>query len=130
MAKATVDIDLDQRAVAQLAISTSTEVARNGAKSLQRKARTNAPKRTGALAASIEIRIVGSPGLETAFEVGSPLKYAPYQEFGTGPIIAKPGKVMVWQSGGVTVFARRTSGVPATHFMRNSLHSLTESDFK
>lgn len=128
-AKATVSIDLDQRAVARLATDASYELAKDAADRVQDLARAFAPKRTGALAASIEVQIVGAPGLETTFEVGSPLDYAVYQEFGTGPIHASPGKVLSFTVGGTRVFAMRTSGVPATHFMRRALNVLKAGDF-
>ena len=111
-----------------VATRTADRAARKAAVSGQNRARRLAPKDTGALAASITITKV-SDGLKVTYRIGSPLQYARYQEFGTGPIVPVRSKVLRFKAGGVTVFAHRTRGVPATHFMARASRMLTIADF-
>ena len=125
---ARVRVRLDRRAVLQVQTRTAYDLARAGANSAQARARRYAPKRTGALAASIHVKPTRL-GPVTSFAIGSDLDYAAYQEWGTGPIYARPGGVLAWVSGGRMVFARHTSGVPATHFMARTLAHMNLTDF-
>lgn len=86
--------------------ATVMELAARGAEA----ARTKAPHRTGALAASIQVFMVGA--LAAGF--GTSLRYAHFQEAGTGPK-GRPGQFLTnredfWAIGPVR-------GNPPTHFM-------------
>ena len=129
MARSRVKISLDWDAIYRLSVSTANDLAEKGAKSVQKRARRLAPTKTGALRASIGIRQV-EHGLRVTYEIGSNLEYAKYQEFGTGPIYPRMYGVLVWQgSDGTNIFARRTSGVPATHFMSRAAAVISIADF-
>jgi HK97 gp10 family phage protein len=103
--------------------------ASKAATKLRDDARRRAPRRTGAGAASIEAELVDSGRGGTTYRVGPSLKYMEYQENGTGPIRARPGRVLRFKAGGVFVFARRTKGVPARHFMRDAYLVMSADDF-
>jgi HK97 gp10 family phage protein len=123
-----ITVHLDDPAILRLVTETTDKLASKAADSVQRRARRHAPKRTGKLAASIyTLRIEAGP--VTTYSIGSDLHYARYQEFGTGPINARPGGVLAWPSAGGMVFARHTRGVPATHFMRKAGETISERDF-
>lgn len=111
-----------------LQVRTAQELSKRGAESIQARARRFAPKDTGALAESI-IVIPVSIGVQTRYKVVVMAKHGRYQEFGTGPIHAKPGGVLRFRAGGQVVFARSTRGVPAVHFMRRAAESATLADF-
>lgn len=70
---------------------------------LQAQAAQNAPRRTGALAASITVTM---PNPTTAV-IGPTSPYGGFVEFGTAPHIIRPRnkKVLRFQVGGKTVFA-------------------------
>jgi hypothetical protein len=95
---------------------------------VQSRARRLAPKRTGRLAASIEVKMKIRP-LGIVVEVGTGLSYAKYQHDGTGiygplhrPITVRRGHVMVFSgSGGRTVFTQSVRGTPATKFLENAV---------
>jgi len=97
---------------------------------VQGTARRLAPKRTGRLAASIEVKMKIRP-LGIVVEVGTGLSYARYQHDGTGvygprhsPIDARRGHVMVFTgSSGNTVFAQSVRGTPATKFLERAVFS-------
>jgi HK97 gp10 family phage protein len=119
-----LDVDLDWTVIQAMLVDKRGSSARKVANTIERRAKVLAPKKTGALAASIQTSFQRITFNETVFEVGSPLHYAPYQEFGTGPIFAKPGSVLVFEAGGATVFTKRTRGVPAVHYLENALLSI------
>lgn len=125
---ARVDMQLDAGAIYRLQVDTANRLAENAAKAVESRAARFAPRRTGALAASIKI-IKVEHGAQVTYEIGSDLHYAKYQEFGTGPIHARPGGVLRFQAGGQIVFAKSTSGVPATHFMAKAGALVTLADF-
>ena len=90
-------------------------------------ARAKAPKKTGKLASSINVRYV-SP---LSAEIGPEVDYGVFQEFGTGtrgeyPTAMyeikpkKPGGVLVFKVDGKTVFARSVKhpGIKARPYMR------------
>lgn len=129
MATAKVRVRLNETNILLLGERTSERLARNGAERVKDRAQRNAPVRTGALRDSIGITKIRE-GLTTTYKIGSPLEYAQYQEDGTGPVIARPGGVLVFEAGGVTVFAKHTRGTPATHFMRRTAATITEADFR
>ena len=124
-----VDIDYDYAAITILTTRVAYDLAAKGARSAQLRAMRLAPKASGALAASIEIELVWAPGPVTKFIIYSNLDYATYQEFGTGPIVPRSAKVLSFVVGGRRVFAMRTSGVPATHFMAKAGALVTAKDF-
>ncbi len=128
MSRSDIDIKLDQAAIYRLSTRTAQKLAGQAAQEVQARARRFAPKRTGALAASI-VSVKVSDGEVVAYKIGSHLDYAAYQEYGTGPIYARPGGVLRFESGGKIVFARRTSGVPATHFMARAAATINITDF-
>ncbi|MDQ3098888.1 MAG: HK97 gp10 family phage protein [bacterium] len=61
--------------------------------------------------------------------VGTNLKYAPHQEFGTGiyagkgMIIPKRAKVLAWKKNGKWIFAKAVRGVPGTFYFRKAFHN-------
>lgn len=123
-----VNVSLDLKACVRLQTTTANRLAGQAAQEVQARARRFAPKRTGALALSIEtVKVLD--GEIVVYKIRSPLEYAEYQEFGTGPIFAKPGGVLRFKVGGMIIFARHTKGVPATHFMRRAADHITISDF-
>jgi HK97 gp10 family phage protein len=124
-----VSIDINYHNVGLLVSDTGETLAKRAANRVQARARRFAPRKTGALAASIRVNKV-SGGIVTSYAVYTDLDYGAYQEWGTGPIYPKkPGGVLVFEVGGVTVFAKHTSGVPATHFMRRAGDLTTVLDF-
>lgn len=98
-------------------------VVREYAERIRTEAQTMAPVRTGALRQSISIHYDGP----TKATIGPEVPYGAFQEFGTkGPYAIapkKPGGVLVFQTGGKTVFARKVMhpGVKAHPYMRPAL---------
>lgn len=125
-----VDVRLFDPQVTRLLADKTNECARRAAEKTQQRARNYAPSRTGELRRSIIIR--GRQGRDMAtYTVGSPLKYAKWQNDGTGPIHARPGGVLVFspKGGGGPIFRRSTRGVPATRFMNKAFDQITLADF-
>jgi len=120
-----VEVNLNRTKVQVLVTERRSRAAEKGARAIQARARILAPKDTGRLAESIDVTLERVTADTTVYEVGSTLYYAPYQNFGTGPIYAKPGGVLVFtpKGGGAVVFTKRTRGVPATHFMEEAVRS-------
>ncbi len=101
------------------------------AKTIEQKAKINAPHKTSALRGSIHTTgpFVGIGGVIEA-RVGTDLEYGKYQEYGTGiygegpgakrsPIRPKTAGVLAWKQNGKWVFARQVSGVrPKRYFQR------------
>lgn len=127
-----VDVDLYRPVMNAYLAERSDLSARSAAEAVRDRARDLAPKETGRGARSIVYRKDRSSGEGTRYTVGSPLDYMAYQERGTGPILARPGSVLVFKPKGssVFIFRPRTRGVPAQHFMQKALNSLTIADFK
>lgn len=124
-------IILDHAGLFELLRSPSGEVARDALRRgnrVQELARILVPKRTGRLATSISVRLVPRLG-GVAVQIGSSLDYALYQHEGTGihgprhrPIRPKRrAGVLVFQTGGVRIFARQVSGARATKFLERAL---------
>jgi hypothetical protein len=124
-----VDITYHYPTIFGLTTKVAYDLAHKGAVSAKHRAQRMAPKRTGALAASITVEMRGIVGPVVTFVISSPLDYAAYQEFGTGPIVPKRAKALSFTVGGMRVFAMRTSGVPATHFMQRAGLLVTAKDF-
>lgn len=98
------------------------------------RAQSKAPYRTGRLREAIQPRKApdGKQGLEVTYLVGARgVRYANFQEFGTGPIFPKRAKFLRFIPKGGTkfVFAKRTRGVPAVHFLRDAYRSLSINDY-
>lgn len=111
---------MDWAQVGMIVADETDQAAQRGAEHVQSRARLFAPKKTRLLERSIMIERKGVKGETTEWEVYTDLYYSGYQEWGTGVIKAKPKGVLVWNQGGHTIFAKRTSGVPAVHFMRKA----------
>lgn len=118
---------LNSTAVRYLAVQTAAKYGRKSAEAIQGRAKRFAPVRTGELRESI-IVVPVVIGERTRFRVKATAKHASYQEYGTGPIFARPGGVLAFKVGGRQVFVTRTSGVPATHFMRRAAQMSSEAD--
>ena len=92
----------------------------------ERLAKAAAPVQYGQLRGSITTQtpIVSADNIEA--RVGTNVKYAPYQEFGTGiyagkgMIVPKRAKVLAWQGKGGWIFARAVKGVKGKFFFRES----------
>lgn len=126
-----VDVHIDYPALDRVKREATESTSRRAAEKTRDRARKYAPKRTGALARSIVFRRTRQTNDITEYQVGSPLKYAEYQERGTGPIIARPGGLLRFTSptSGLPVYARRTRGVPAKHFLQKAAREIKLSDF-
>jgi bacteriophage HK97-gp10 putative tail-component len=124
-----VKIVLDQPGLFELLRSPTGAVARDALRRgdrVQAVARVLAPKRTGRLAASISVDLVAHRG-GVAVQVGTNVDYALFQHDGTGiygrgrPIRPRAGKVLVFVSGGVKVYAHQVRGAPATKFLERAI---------
>lgn len=98
------------------------------------RARAKAPNRTGRLRAAIKPRKAPDKkqGLEVTYLVGARgVPYANFQEFGTGPIVPKRAQFLrfVPKGGSGFVFAKRTKGVPAVHFLRDAYRTVSIRDY-
>jgi len=108
----------------------SSRSALKAATKLRDSARAKAPKGTGVGAASIDVRFQSSDDKGTYYLVGPSLQYMAWQNNGTGPITPRrPGGTLRFKAGGVFVFAKRTRGVPAVHFMEKALAEMTVEDY-
>lgn len=89
--------------------------------------------RTAALAASYAARQSRNAQgqFQSGFEVGSPLAYAPIQEDGAGPSVARPGHVLRFMPKGsnVYIFRKRTKGFSGAHQLRDAYRQLGLADF-
>lgn len=111
---------------------------------IEGKAKVNAPHQTSALRGSIHTEgpKVGVGGDIEAI-VGTNVRYAPYQEYGTGiyaeppegvsakrqPITPKKARFLVFKIGGKTIFARSVRGVkPKKYFERAKKETLPRID--
>lgn len=91
------------------------------ARNVQAVARRLAPRRTGRLAASIEV--------ETRFSfrggsvrVGSRLRYARVAHDGRGPVRVERGRALAFTTrGGDVVFARSADAAAGTHYLARAL---------
>lgn len=98
------------------------------------RAQNRAPYRTGRLRAAIKPRKAPDKeqGLSATYLVGARgVPYANFQEFGTGPIYPKRAQFLRFIPKGGTgfVFAKKTRGVPAVHFLRDAYRSLSVRDY-
>jgi HK97 gp10 family phage protein len=84
---------------------------------VERSAKQNAPKDTGALRRSIASRIEGTTGI-----VFTPLEYAPYIEFGTGLFAEEGGRKDVpWHYQDDEGEWHSTNGIKPQPFLRPAL---------
>lgn len=103
------------------------------AEDLRNQVSAGAPVESGALAASVYVTPWhGRDATDVRFAVGSRLKYAGWQNSGTGPIHARPGGLLRFRPKGSSVFIFRkfTRGVPATHFLTKPLKALRATEFR
>lgn len=124
MAQVNVDVTVDKgavtamldRAVRALTPPTIGEVAGHGADELVTAAKLSAPRRSGALARSIDKHQTG----DASFEVGpdESIPYARIQEFG-GDIVPRTAKALRFEVGGHVIFAQHVR-IPGQHYMRNA----------
>jgi hypothetical protein len=132
--RVTVRLVLDPR-LGQRLIRESDACANRAARVTWTRVRQNIRSkdliRTGHMMSSMTARRRGTAGLVTTYEVGSPMKYVDYQEFGTGPIYPVRAKALRFMPKGMNtyVFAARTRGVPARRFMKEALDALRTQDF-
>jgi len=95
---------------------------------IEAKAKQKAPVREGRLRGSITTMPARVSSREIIASVGTNLKYAPYQEFGTGvyagnpPITPKRARVLRFKTrGGQIVFARQVKGTKPIHYFRDAI---------
>jgi len=82
-------------------------------------AKDRAPRKTGDLIESIEAGDVEESGDSYSVTVECGAEYGLFQDEGTGGSEGNP--LLVWEDGGELIFARRTSGVPATRFWSDTV---------
>lgn len=94
----------------------------------QATAKQLAPVDSGRLRSSIQLRPAHRTGNRIEGSVGTNLKYAPFQEAGTGiygprrqPIRPKAAKALRFKVGGKWVFAREVRGSKPRWYFRGSL---------
>lgn len=110
----------------------SKKMAKQAADVTVERAKRLAPVDTGAGREAIyAVDVDSRRRFRTTYVVRNGKKYMDYQEHGTGPIVAGPGKVLRFKPKGsnVFIFRKSTRGVPAVHFLRNALRMLTKEDF-
>lgn len=129
-----VRITIDESKLNPYLVDVADMSAKRAAERVAERAQSNAPYRTGKLRSSISARKAPdkAQGLEATYLVGARgVPYAQYQEEGTGPIYPVRARFLrfVPKGGSTFVFARRTRGVPATHFLRDAYATLSLSDY-
>lgn len=97
-------------------------------------ARDFAPRARGILAGSITAGSVKKQMGQLSVTVGSNVKYAPYQEMGTGiygkynrPITPKRAKILAWKSGGGWVFAKSVKGVRPKKYLEKGVKKMQDN---
>jgi hypothetical protein len=113
---------------------TMDRAVKHAAENVRNRARLLAPRDKGALLASLDYHLVIAPtagNLYCEYKIDSPLKYSVYQEFGIGPVHARPGHYLRWMPKGtnVYVFAKSTRGFAGRHYLLAAFHTLTLRDF-
>jgi HK97 gp10 family phage protein len=110
------------------------EVGRASARAAGRvrdRAKENAPVLTGALRASIVSTLVKQGRTSITYTIGSPIRYAIWQERGTGPIFAKRAPMLHFKTrNGQWVRTYSTRGVPAVHYLERAIDRLSVADFR
>jgi hypothetical protein len=93
---------------------------------IEAKAKGYAPIRNGGLSGSIHVEGPTVTANNVEAKVGTNLKYAPYQESGTGVfagrgmITPKRAKVLAFQKNGKMIFARAVKGVQGKFFFKKA----------
>lgn len=98
---------------------------------IESRARAEAPKRTGELARSVWSEVAEGP---LRLVLGASADHAIFVHEGTGlwgprraPIVAKPGKVFVFQGrDGKTVFTRRIRGQRPNRFLLRAVETASD----
>lgn len=131
-----------QQAFAKAPQAVATQVKQAGNKALvryQATAKQETPVDKGTLRGSLQVTPMSQRDNVIEGSMGTGLFYAPFMEEGTGiygpaksPIRPKRAKVLAFNVGGRTVFARQVKGAKPHWYMRTSLRqnqSATEGDF-
>lgn len=128
-------VTVHRRAAVALVSDTGDKLTSRAADNVQARARRLAPFRTGRLREGI-IKVKVRGGVNPAYSVVNSTRHGRFQNDGTGPIFARPGGVLAWPANSMNnpfgtgmVFAKRTRGVPAVHFMEKAAASITAADF-
>lgn len=94
-----------------------------GAMIAERRSKIEAPVDKNVLRGSITSRVSDDEAV-----IGTNIKYAPHQEYGTGvygksgtPIRPKRGRFLVFKVGGRTIFARSVRGSKGHFYMKKAL---------
>lgn len=130
-----VRLRLNHETIKQSAIKDSWMSAQRAARITRDRARAAARRKdlikSGKGIQSITFERIGPPGLVTTYHVRPIAWYMRIQEVGTGPIVPVRAQFLRFQPKGssIFVFARRTRGVPAGHFMREARNAITQADF-
>lgn len=102
-------------------VDTANDIVMTAGNAVAEQARRNAPKKSGTLANSIQVQALG----RDTVKVVATAPYSGDVEFGTSPhvIVPKTGRVLVFQVGGRTVYARkvRHPGTKPEPYMRPAL---------
>jgi hypothetical protein len=131
-------LKLDDRKIAIVAQGTADRCARKAAFRARDRARANLVTSgrmdTGALHRSLTVTKVPltSVPAKVSYSVGSPLKYAVYQERGTRtPIVPRRAKFLRFKPKGsqVFIFRRWVRGIAGVHFLRRAAEATTVKDF-
>ena len=126
--KLTTQIDgigaLDAKLQTMLTSSAFLEGMKKACRIVETEAKRNAPRKTGALRASITHEIVIEAGEYVGY-VGTPLEYAPFQEYGTGKFAENGnGRKTPWayvdESTGETIW---TAGNKPRPFLRPAINN-------
>jgi hypothetical protein len=130
-----VRVRIDDAAIIRIAGVFSKQAAERAAKTTAQRAARNVIAmglvNTGALAASFRVRDVTTITLLPKFIVYSTEPTAKYPEFGRGPIVARPGKMLRFKPKGMStfVFAKKVGPVQAYGFMKKAKQQLRPSDY-
>lgn len=127
-----VRIRLNKEILNPFLLEKCEESVRRAADRTVERARSKAPHRTGRLRNTIQAWKQSGSGRSVVYRVGPKgLAYGVYQEFGTGPIVPVRKKFLrfVPKGGNTFVFAKRTRGVPAVHYMEQAYNQLSARDY-
>lgn len=135
MARVKITLNIREAQLREVAGTAARSAARRAAEVSRQRARNNLRAagrfHTGELDRTIEVRDITSTYLHPRFAVGSPVKQAGFNEFGTrahGPVTAKALRFKP-KGSRVYVFAKWVRGITPVRFMRRALQSLTVYDY-
>lgn len=93
---------------------------------VESRAKANAPVQYGTLRGSINVQGPITSRNNVEAKVGTNVKYAPYQEYGTGiyagngMIRPKRARVLAWKKNGKWIFARAVKGVKGKFYFKKA----------